>query len=130
MSARPTIRPQVVIDAASMAANITSDPTILGSVSGASYSISWAGATPVGTLQLQVSNDYALNGDGTVGNAGTWEAVPVTISGGLTTTMTVSGNTGTGFIDIQRHNGYATRLVYTATSGAGSMTAVVNGKVD
>jgi hypothetical protein len=129
MSTRTTFRPQVVINAASMAANITSSPTILQSISGASYAISWAGTSPVGTLALQISNDYALNPDGSVLNTGTWIGVPVTVSGALSATMSVSGNTGTGFIDIQRHNGYATRLVYTAGSGTGSMTAVINGKV-
>ncbi len=129
MSTRTALRPQVVINAQSMATSITSDPTILQSLSCGSYSISWSGTSPVGTLVLQVSDDYKLNPKGAVENAGTWNTAPVSVDGSTETSMPVTGNTGTGFIDILGTGAYAIRLVYTATSGSGTLTAVVNGKV-
>ncbi len=129
MSTRTNLRPQVVINAASMAANITSAPTILQSLSTLSYSISWTGTSPVGTISLQASNDYALNPNGTVANSGTWETLTVASGGSPVTTLSVSGNTGTGFIDITPTGAYSMRIIYTAASGSGTMTAIVNGKV-
>lgn len=132
MSTRTNLRPQTVIPAASgnMATNITSTPTILQSLSQVSYAVKWTGTSPVGTLSMQVSNDYALNPDGqTVANAGTWNTVPLDVGGTVSTTIAVSGNTGNGFIDVNDTSAYAVRLVYTAGSGTGSLSAIINGKV-
>src|SRR5277367_5826506 len=98
MSTRTNLRPQVVISGASMAANITSAHTIMQSLSLLSYSFSWAGATPVGTISIQASNDYALNPTGTVAYAGTWNTLTVSYQGSAVTTVPVTGNSGIGFI--------------------------------
>lgn len=88
-----------------------------------SYSITWSGSSPSGTVTVQVSNDYSINAAGTVLNAGTWNTLPMSATG------TVSGNTGNGFADIDTLGGYAIRLVYTPVSGTGTMNAIVTGKV-
>ncbi len=130
MSARTTLRPTTVIAAGDMsAATITSTPTVLQSLNQASYAVKWAGTSPVGTLSLQVSNDYALAPDGTVAAAGTWNSVPLDVSGTVATTIPVSGNTGNGFIDITDTSAYAVRLLYTKASGVGTLSAVITGKV-
>jgi DUF971 family protein len=49
--------------------------------------------------------------------------------GSTVTSVPVTGNTGQGFIDILGTGAYAVRLFYDATSGTGSLTIVVNGKV-
>lgn len=128
MSSRPTIRPQPVITNGVMASNITSLPTIMGSTTGASYAVSWTGTTPVGTCSVQVSNDYKIDGN-VVLNAGTWTTIYLNVNGTPSQTIAISGNTGNGFIDIQKTIGYAIRLIYTAGSGSGTMNAVYNGKV-
>jgi len=112
-----------------MAANITSSPTIMQSLSILSYSFSWTGTSPVGTISIEASNDYSLNPNGTVNNAGTWNVMTVNYQGSAVTTVPVSGNTGIGFIDISPTGAYAVRAIYTAGSGTGNLTATVNGKV-
>lgn len=123
MASRPILSPFPVITNGDMSGNLTSVVTVIQNLSLISYSLSWSGTSPAGTVAVQVSNDYSQNADGTVRNAGTWDALPLSI------TPTVSGSTGVGFIDIQQIAGYALRLVYTASSGVGVMQCVVNAKV-
>lgn len=94
-----------------------------------SYGISWAGTSPVGTLSVQVSNDYSQNEAGGVADPGTWNTLTLDVAGTPTTSIPVSGNTGNGFIDILQTGAYAMRLVYTATSGTGLMQATIAAKV-
>lgn len=128
MSTRTQFRPQVILDAVSMATDQTSDVTILQSLSRVAYAFSWSGTTPIGTLSLQGSNNYALNPDGTVGNSGTWVTLAVEYNGSVVTEIPVSGNTGTGSIDVTTAF-YAIRVFYDRTSGVGTLTGVINGKV-
>lgn len=123
MSSRPLLKPHAVITNGGMSGSITSEPTIVQMLSLVSYTISWSGSTPSGVITVQVSNDYSVNADGSVKNAGTWSTLD------LSDTATVSGNTGTGAIAISLIEFYAIRLVYTRTSGTGTMQAVVVGKV-
>lgn len=123
MSSRPQFSPYPVIINGDMSGNITSAVTVVQKLSMISYDISWTGTTPVGTLAVQVSNTYSQNADGTVKNAGNWQDLT------LSTTPSVSGNTGNGFIDIDETAAYAIRLVYRRTSGVGTLNATVNAKV-
>lgn len=136
MSTRTTLRPQVVIPSAqatpansgSMAGNITSAPTILQSLTKLSYSVSWTGTSPVGTISVQVSNDFTpLAGGGVTG--GTWNTLPLNLSGAAVTSIPISGNTGNGFIDIESLSGGAVQLLYTFGSGVGTLTATVKAEV-
>lgn len=88
-----------------------------------SYDISWAGTAPVGVMSVQVSNTYSQYADGTVRNAGNWTTLT------LSAPPAVSGNTGNGFIDVDATGAFAIRLVYTRTSGVGTMNATISGKV-
>ena len=123
MSSRPQFSPHAVIDAVSMGASITSEVTIIQKLSLVSYAIEWTGTSPIGAMSVQVSNDYTQNGDGTVRDAGTWNTLD------LSSATNVSGNTGNGFIDIYASGAYAIRLVYTRSSGTGTMRAIISGKV-
>lgn len=128
--------PQIVIPNAlgspangnSMATNITSSPTIVQDMYAMSYSLSWTGTSPVGTVSVQGSNDFALNADGTVKTAGTWNTMTLNYGGSAVTTVPVTGNTGNGMIDIVATGIYAVRLIYTAGSGTGSLTVIMNAK--
>jgi hypothetical protein len=128
MSTRTNLRPQAVITAGDMSGNITSSPTILQSLTKLSYAFKWTGTSPVGTVSVQLSNDYSLNADGTLKNAGTWNTATLSYNGSNVTTVPVSGNSGNGFIEVTT-NAYASRVIYTAGSGTGSLSAIVNGKV-
>lgn len=123
MSSRPILQPMPVITNGSMATNITSVVTIISNISMMSYSYSWSGTTPVGTIIVEVSDDYAQNVDGSVKTAGTWNTLPLSV------TPTVSGNTGNGLIDIDQLGAYAIRTRYVATSGTGTLNAIFKGKV-
>lgn len=122
MSDRPFIAPSLqkpLIDAGDMGASITGPATIIKHLPGISYDIAWTGV-PVGTFQVQVSNSYALNADGTVQNAGNWTTIP---SSSFTGSYPVpSGSASNGFIDVVGTEAYAIRLVYTRTSGSGALT--------
>jgi hypothetical protein len=76
-----------------------------------------------------MSDDYKLAPDGTVENAGTWNTAPISVGGTTGNSAPVSGNTGTGFVEILGTGSYAVRLVYTASSGTGSLTVIFTGKV-
>lgn len=129
MSTRTSLRPNIVLNAGNMTGNLTSNPTILQSITRPSYSLAWTGTSPVGTVSVQFSNDYSLNPNGTVDNAGTWNTATLNLNGSAVTTVPISGNTGNAFIDIEGTGAYAMRLIYTAGSGTGSLTVIVNGKV-
>lgn len=123
MSSRPQFNPYSVITSGDMSGSLTSKVTIIQKLSMISYDISWSGTAPVGVITVQVSNSYAQNEDGTVKTAGSWTTLT------LSSTTNVSGATGNGFIDVDATAGYAIRLVYTRTSGSGSLNVIVNGKV-
>jgi len=129
MSTRSSLRPEVVINAASMAANITSSPTVLQSLTLGTYAYSWSGSSPVGSLAIQISDDYSLNPNGTVNNAGTWNTVYVTLNGStITNSIPISGNSGNGIVEWST-GAYAIRTVYTAVSGTGTLSATIVAKV-
>lgn len=123
MSSRPLFKPHKVVTNGSMAADIVSEVTIIQMLSLVSYSISWVGASPVGTISVEVSDDYAQDAAGIVKNPGNWSTLP------LSTTASVAGNADSGVIDIQQIPAYAIRLRFTRASGTGTMQATVSGKV-
>jgi hypothetical protein len=128
MSSRPQALYPVIVNG-NMTTTITSQVSIIQKLSMMSYALSWVGTTPVGSASVQVSNDYSQNEDGTVKNPGTWNTVPVSLSGSSVTLIPISGSTGNGFIDIDEMGAYAMRLVYTPTSGTGTLQATYNAKV-
>lgn len=123
MASRPIFSPFSVITNGDMSANIISAVTIIQNLSMISYDVSWVGSTPVGVMSVQVSNTYSQNADGTVRNAGNWTTLA------LNAPTNVTGNTGNGFIEVDITGAFAVRLVYTWTSGTGTMNATINGKV-
>jgi hypothetical protein len=122
MSSRPLLQPQPVIVNGDMSGDLASMVTVISNMSMMSYSYSWTGSTPVGSISVQVSNDYRQNSDGSVANAGTWNSLTLSAS------TAVSGNTGNGLIDIDQLGAYAIRTVYTRTSGTGTLQATFKGK--
>lgn len=130
MSTRSSLRPQPVVTNGDMAlSSLTSDVTILQSLTVGTYSYSWAGSSPVGAIALQISNDYKLSADGrTVENAGTWTSVTLDLNGTLVDAIPITGNSGNGIIEWTT-GAYAIRTVYTKTSGTGTLNVIFNGKV-
>lgn len=112
-----------------MSANIIGTPSVILRIPMISYSFSWVGVSPVGTISIQVSNDYELGATGLVINPGTWNNLPLVQNGTQVTFIPLSGNSGNGFIDIDDLAGYAIRPVYTFTSGTGTLQAICEAKV-
>lgn len=141
MASRPNIQQHVVIGSITgydsgvsgdMTSSITSAVTVLPQITVGSYSYSWSGGgTPVGAISVEVSNDYRPGGvAGVAANAGTWTALYFNVNGSGTPTnsMSVSGNSGTGFLEWNT-GAYAIRTKYSATSGTATLVAIINGKV-
>lgn len=129
MAFRPQISPMQVITNGAMTGNITSLVTLVPKISMFSYSYSWTGSSPVGAVSVQFSNDYSIDSKGAVLNAGTWNTISFASSGSIVTSIAVSGNSGNGLIDIFQTGCYATRTIFTYTSGSGTLQAFINGKV-
>ncbi len=128
MSTRSTLRPMSVITNGDMSGNITSQVTILQSLTIGTYAYSWAGTSPVGAISVEISNDYKADGANVI-NAGTWTAIYFTLNGSsVVAAAPVSGNTGNGVIEWST-GAYAIRTKYAFTSGTGTLQSVINGKV-
>lgn len=81
----------------------------------------WVGA-PVGVFSIQVSVDYARDLNGNVTNPGTWTSLM------LSNLITANGSGDDAYIDINQLAGPFMRMVYTRTSGTGTLIANVTGK--
>jgi len=127
MSSRTTLRPNPVIVNGDMSGNITSAPTVLQSMTIASYAYSWVGTVPVGAISIEVSNDYAINGNVVI-NPGTWVVVPISSGGVSANSVPLTGNSGEGYIE-GASGAYAVRTKYSFTSGIGTLQVVFVGKV-
>lgn len=105
-----------------MSEDVISAPTILAQKTGAGYDFIWTG-TPTGTFSVEISNTYAINANGSVYNAGDWTPVA------LSSPITAAGSGDNAFINLAGVEAYAIRLVYTSTSGTGTLNAVICSKV-
>lgn len=129
MSQRPLIKPnpnQPLIEDGDMSGDIAGPATIINQLPGISYDIAWTG-DPEGTFQVQVSNTFSQNPDGSVQNPGTWHTLPPSAFVG--SYPEPAGSSGSGFIDVIGTEAYAIRLYYTSTDGAGSLTVYPAAKV-
>lgn len=108
-----------IIDAAAMNADVTSTVKNINNVLRYSIQVYWAaGATPVGNLILQGSNDMRLIAD------------PASSSAIFTdiTTSAVSGNTGSVIFNVENPAYSFVRVFYDTTSGNGTLTATITTK--
>ena len=97
-----------------MSSNITSLPTILDETCTYSVQATFTGS-PVGSIKLQASNNPALLG---------WDDV----TGPGVTTVTAVTSAGTYMVNVEFAGYSQVQLVYTATSGSGTLNAQINGK--
>lgn len=87
-------------------ASITSTQSDCQQVDHFQYVVSWTGSTPIGILEVQQSTD---------GN--TWAALD------FDSVIAVTGNTGSHTLIIEKISFKYCRLVYTKTSGTGTLIA-------
>lgn len=122
-ASRKFISPNKVITAGDMSlASLTSKVTVLQTDDQVAYQLVWSGTSPVGAAKIQGSLDYLPGNGGVVLNAGNWVDIPVAPA------LNVSGNTGSLLALLQLVAFPYIRLVYTKTSGIGSLNVNVSSK--
>lgn len=117
------LSPINIVSAGDMSGNVTSSVTEILFLDNVSIQINLLSGSPTGSFDVQVSNDFSRNPDGSVRNTGTWNSLPLTISLAIS-----AGSPSTLFADITETAASAVRLVYTRTSGTGSFNAILAGK--
>lgn len=113
--------PYKIIDAVSMAASVTSSIAPIQEQDNIGVQLHWTGS-PVGAFTIEVSMDHKQDSQGNVQVAGNW------ISLTLDPTITASGSGDDAYIDLNQLSAPYVRVVYTRTSGTGSLTAYITGK--
>ena len=106
---RKNFKSYPMLDDASMATTQQSVATNVQLLDKASIHVSWTGTAPVGVLTVQARN----------GENDTWYDLDFGVA------MNVTGNSGDHQIIFNELPFYEIQLVYTATSGTGSIDAVI-----
>ena len=104
-------------------ATITSNAVDVRTLDDMSFQWVWSGGgSPVGTLDVQVSNDHQQIGAANVTNAGHWTSVT------LAPAPAVSGNSGTAWVNLGALSAQYVRFVFTWGSGYGLLDCWFNGR--
>lgn len=121
MSRSNILTPFKIVNAVSMAASITSTITNTQYLDNVGIQGTFTGA-PTGAFSVQISADHAEDANGNVTVTGNW----VTLT--LSPAPTASGSGDSFYIDLNQLSAPWIRLVYTRTSGTGSLTAYITAK--
>lgn len=113
--------PFKLIDGASMATDITSDPQEIILQDNIGIQLHWTGA-PVGTFDIQISGNHKEDQNGNVLVAGDW----VTLA--LSPAIVAAGSADDAYIDLNQMSAMYMRVVFNRTSGTGTLDAYVVGK--
>lgn len=81
----------------------------------------WTG-TPTGAFAFQVSSDYRVDIEGNVQNAGNWIALT------LNPAIAAAGSADDAYVDFNQLSALYIRVVYTPSSGTGTLTGIAVGK--
>lgn len=120
MSRKSNLSPYHIINAGDMSATITSTPTNILWLDNVGIQLIFTG-TPTGTFSVEVSNDYATE-NGTPIDSGTWTAIS------FGSAPTAGGAAGNIYLDINQLSAAYVRVVYSPTSGSGTLDAYITGK--
>ena len=125
------LKPFQTITAGSMAGNLTSQVTTIQFLDNLGLQLDWTGS-PVGSFQVQVSADYSQDIMGNVLNAGNWSPIILEyIPTGGTLTIATSIPTSVGspiYVDLNQTSAPYIRVVYTSSSGTGTLNAYITAK--
>lgn len=121
MSRKGVIKSYPMLSSVSLATNQTqTTPTSVINLDKASIRVNWTGVSPVGTLVVQARNTAV---DAALAPAGDWFALD------FGAPIDISGNSGEHLLIFNELPHNELRLVYTATSGTGNLTAMLSAKV-
>lgn len=99
-------------------ASLTSEVTCIAFLDNIGIQLNFTGA-PVGAFDIQVSIDY----DKDKGIPGTWLSLP------LTPAPSAAGAPGSIYLDLNQLSAPFIRVVYTKTSGTGTLNSFISGKM-
>lgn len=123
---------QSIVNGDMSASSITSTVTSIQWLDNIGIQFNWSGS-PVGSFAIQVSADYAQDAQGVVTNAGHWTPLVFTyLSAPNTFTSATSIPTSVGspiYLDINQLSAPWIRMVYTKTSGSGTLNAFITAKM-
>lgn len=111
-------------------ASITSAPTNIQMLDDVGIQFNWSGS-PVGTLAVQVSADYAQDTQGNVTNSGNWVNLVFTYWNGTMFVTSTSIPTSVGspvYLDMALLSAPWIRVVYTKISGTGTLNSFITAK--
>lgn len=115
---------QIMTSGNMASASITSTVTQIQFLDNIGIQINYTGSSPVGVVNVQISADYAQDPQGVVTNTGNW----INMTFGTTTDIAIPGATSPIYFDIQETSAPWIRVVYTKTSGTGTMNAFITAK--
>ncbi len=118
MPRKNAIQAYPIINAVSMGATITASPTNVEFLDNIGLQIVWTSANAVGTITVEGSNNYVPNRA-----AGSWFAL--SFSPVLTQPASNNGDYG---VSINQFPWSWLRVVYTRSSGTGTMTVTLSAK--
>jgi len=113
--------PVHIFNAASMATSLTSPVVEIRNQDNVGIQLHWTGA-PVGDFDFQISSDHAQDSQGNVTNAGNWVSLP------LSPAISAAGSADDAYVDLNQMSAMYCRVVYTRTSGTGSLSGVIVAK--
>ena len=116
-----TLNYQNIVNGDMSQASIVSAVSSIAYLDNIGVQLSWTG-TPTGTFAIQVSADYQQDQNKNVTNVGNW--IPLILS----PAPAASGAAGTAYIDLNQLSAPWIRVVYTKTSGTGTLQGFINGK--
>lgn len=112
MARKSVLKSYKMINSGDLSSDITSSETSVINLDKASIVIAWTGSSPVGTIEVQARN----------GDQDTWRALD------LGAAVSVSGNSGNHRIVLNETPFTDIRIVYTASSGTGTVDAIITAK--
>ncbi len=117
------ILPKRILDGASLSTSLTSQVIDIRYLDNVGIQIVLTGASnAVGVFDVQVSNDHTINADGSTRDAGAWISLPA-----VSETIT-SGSPSPIFLDLNQLGAAFIQLIYTRTSGTGTVVATLTSK--
>lgn len=112
-----------LISARSMAASFNGTATNIQNFDNVGIQFSWSGANPLGTINVQMSNDF----DPRFPSAATWTLIED--DSGVAIVIAPAGTAGTGYFDLNQLPGMWIQVVYTTTGGSvGTLTCKISAK--
>lgn len=121
-STKNVLRKWDAIVAGSMATNITSPVTNVQFLDNICIQLNFTG-TPTGTFSVEVSIDHEQDSQGAIIQAGNWVALP------LDPTPVAAGAADQIILDLNQISQPWIRVIYTATSGTGSLDMIISAKM-